>query len=112
VIFGSPTVTAAELERGTGWSVTREGLCKGDRCIPIAPAADGTIAVDAIAAALGAPLVADDGSGLFAVGPESGGRALVSATAPDLELSDLDGRTFHLSSLIGQKVLLVAWAPL
>ena len=50
--------------------------------------------------------------GLWAVGPESlGGRALVTAQAPELVLPDLDGNEFRLSSLRGQKVLLVAWAP-
>jgi peroxiredoxin len=40
-----------------------------------------------------------------------GGRALVSAEAPELVLDDLEGREFRLSSLRGQKVVLVAWAP-
>ena len=45
-------------------------------------------------------------------GPESlGDRALLSAQAPELVLDDLDGRPFWLSSLRGQEVLLVAWAP-
>jgi peroxiredoxin len=35
---------------------------------------------------------------------------LTTATAPDLVLPDADGNPFHLSSLRGQKVLLVAWA--
>ena len=49
---------------------------------------------------------------LWAIGPESfGGRALVSAQAPELVLDDLDGNSFALSSLRGQKVLVVSWAP-
>ena len=55
---------------------------------------------------------ADEASGLRAVGPESlGGRALVTAEAPELVLEDLDGEEFRLSSLRGKKVVLVAWAP-
>jgi peroxiredoxin len=30
--------------------------------------------------------------------------------APELELPDLSGRSFALSSLRGQKVVLIAWA--
>jgi hypothetical protein len=56
--------------------------------------------------------VHDEDAGLWALGPESlGDRALLSAQAPDLVLAALDGRPFRLSSLRGQKVLLVAWAP-
>ena len=50
--------------------------------------------------------------GLWALGPETlGGRALTTADASDLRLSDLDGKDFHITSLRGQKVLVVAWAP-
>jgi hypothetical protein len=65
-----------------------------------------------LAAALGLPLVRDDAAGLWALGPEAlGGRTLASAVAPELTLPTLDGTPFSLSSLRGQKVLLVAWAP-
>jgi hypothetical protein len=56
------------------------------------------------------PLVRDERRPLWALGAEAGGRALVTATAPDLELPDASGAPFRLSSLRGQKVLLVAWA--
>ena len=50
-------------------------------------------------------LVHDDELALWALGPESfGGRALVTAEAPELVLDDLDGNEFRLSSLRGQKV--------
>ena len=49
---------------------------------------------------------------VWAVGPAHvGGRTLVSAEAPELTLPDLDGNPFQLSSLRGQKVLMVAWSP-
>ena len=59
---------------------------------------------------LGMPLVHDEPTGLWCLGPEAGGRALTDAHAPDLVLPDIDGREFHLRSLRGSKVLLVAWA--
>ena len=68
------------------------------------------IALEAVATALGTPLVHDERHGLWALGAESGGHALVTATAPDLELPDADGRPFRLASLLGRKVLLIAWA--
>src|SRR5438270_232256 len=59
----------------------------------------------------GAPLVHDEERGLYAIGPSTvSGRALATAEAPELELPDLNGNPFKLSSLRGQKVLLVAWA--
>ena len=57
-------------------------------------------------------LVHDHEQGVWALGPESiSGHALVTAEAPELVLDDIDGTEFRLSSLRGQKVVLVAWAP-
>jgi hypothetical protein len=55
-------------------------------------------------------LVHDPEHGLWALGPESGGRALLSARMPDLTLPDRAGKQFSLRSLLRLKVLLVAWA--
>jgi hypothetical protein len=61
---------------------------------------------------MGLPLVGDPDHGIWALGPwAGGGRALVSAGAPDLVLPDVDGHAFRLSSLRGQKVLILSWAP-
>jgi hypothetical protein len=56
--------------------------------------------------------VADTEHGIWALGPETAvtGRALTTAVAPELVLPTVDGDAFRLSSLRGQKVLLVAWA--
>ena len=56
------------------------------------------------------PLVHDEAAGLWSLGPESGGKALTTATAPDFELPDRHGQPFRLSSLRGRKVLLLTWA--
>ena len=56
------------------------------------------------------PLISDDAHGLHVLGPASGGRALTTAAVPDIDLMDLDGNPFQLSTLHGRKVLLVAWA--
>jgi len=56
--------------------------------------------------------VHDADEGLWSIGPESlGGRTLATAVAPELVLPDFDGNEFRLSSLRGQKVVLLAWAP-
>lgn len=105
-------ITAESFEAATGWAAKPEGMCKGDACVPVpgAVAADGAIDVAAVADRLGMALVTDDTSGVWALGPESGGRALTTATAPDIELPDVDGNPFNLSAMHGRKVLLVAWA--
>lgn len=90
-----------------------EGLCKGNLCVPLPPgvAKDGRIDAAVLDQRLGMPLVHDDEEAVWALGPESiGGRALTTAVAPELTLPDVDGVEFSLSSLRGQKVVLVAWA--
>jgi hypothetical protein len=110
VILRSRELDREELARETGWRVEERGLCRGEVCVPFT-AGDGPVEVKDVAAALGMPVVEDAATGLIALGPRFGGRALGSAAAPALVLPDLEGRAFALSSLRGQKVLLVAWAP-
>jgi hypothetical protein len=100
----------AELERATGWTLKPEGLCRGDRCIPFPNETGGALPLADVARALGMPLVVEEASGLWALGPAASGKALETAVLPDIELPDVDGKPFRLASLRGQKVLLVAWA--
>jgi hypothetical protein len=112
VILDSLIVDAAAFAERTGWVAKPEGLCKADLCVPAAGAdrGDGTLEVNVLADRLRMPLVHDEIYGVWAIGPESGGRALASAQAADPELITADGNPFKLSSLHGRKVLLVAWA--
>jgi len=112
MILESLTVSPEEFARQTGWTSKPEGMCKGDVCVPAAEAVmeDGQLSVSAVADRLRMPLVSDELHGVHALGPESGGRALTTAVVPEIELPDLDGNPFRLSSLHGRKVLLVAWA--
>ena len=74
--------------------------------------AQGIVDVSIVAERLGMPIVHDAEMGLWALGPASmSGRALATAVAPELELPDLDGNLFQLSSLRGKKVVIVSWAP-
>lgn len=97
--------------RQTGWEIKPEGACKGERCVPLGAAIGGEqFNIRTLAARLNMPLVGDQASGLWSLGPEAGGRALESVEMPDLRLPDLNGTIFDVGSLRGTKVLLVAWA--
>ena len=95
-----------ELETRTGWSVKPEGACRDEMCIPLPRPFD----VRDLASRLGMALLYDEPHSLWALGPESGGRALHSAQLPDVVLPDRNARDFALRSLRGTKVFMVAWA--
>ena len=111
MILTSLELDPKEFEHRTGWALKPEGACKGDTCVPL-PDESGSAPLDArtIAQRLGMPLVHDGDAGVWCLGPEALGHALTTAQAPDLILPDYQGKPFALSSLRGQKVLLVAWA--
>ncbi|MGH9300377.1 MAG: peroxiredoxin family protein [Acidimicrobiales bacterium] len=112
MLLESLEVDPVELHARTGWALKPEGLCKGPVCAPLPPEAltNSRIKADTLVQRLGMALVADEEHGRWALGPESGGRALTTAQAPDLELPRLDGTMFRLSSLRGHKVVVAAWA--
>jgi hypothetical protein len=114
VLTSSLETEASAFEEATGWAIKPEGACRGDICVPLPPETRlgrDRLRLDLLAQRLGAPVVHDEQHGLWAVGPPTvSGRALSTAEAADLELPDVDGNVFKLSSLRGQKVLLVAWA--
>lgn len=103
-----PHGLAAQL----GWKLEPEGLCRGDRCVPLPAAARGPGDIDAraLARALGMAVVEEPSHGLLALGPESDGPALGDARLPDLVLPDRHGRPFALRSLRGTRFVMVAWA--
>jgi hypothetical protein len=110
VLLDRLDISEAEFADQTGWEMKPEGACQGEVCVPLASA--GPFDVLGVAERLCMAVVEDEEAGWWAFGPGSlGGRALLSAEAPDLVLPDLDGEMFRLSSLRGQKVMLVSWAP-
>jgi len=109
VILDRLDIDADSFAAGTGWAIKPEGACKGEICVPLPR---GELDLVDTAERLGMALVHDAATGVWALGPESlTGRTLVSAEAPDVVLTDMDGNDFHLDSLRGQKVVIVSWAP-
>jgi hypothetical protein len=112
MILKSLEVDAKAFEVRTGWTLKPEGACKGDICVPFPqdPAQRGKLDARTIAERLGMPLIHDADAQVWCLGPEVRGHALTSAKAPELELPDWAGKEFRLSSLRGQKVLIVTWS--
>jgi hypothetical protein len=114
MIITGERVDRESFEVGTGWALKPEGACQGDICVPLPADAvtDSRVDVPVVAGRLGMAIVDDEATGLRAVGPASvAGRALTTAQAPELVLPDINGDEWRLSSLLGQKVVLVSWAP-
>jgi hypothetical protein len=114
VITTEERVPLSDFETATGWELKPEGACRGELCVhlPGSVLDQGSVNVIAVAEHLRMPVVRDQTRGILALGPAVlAGRQLETAVAPELVLPDVEGRNFSLSSLRGQKVLLLAWAP-
>jgi hypothetical protein len=113
VITPTLEVERETLAARTGWEIKPQGACKGDVCVPLhGRLLDGdSVDMETLAPMLGMPIVHDEVHDVWAIGPESGGRALSTAVVPPITLPDLrTGEEFALASLRGRKVVLVAWA--
>jgi len=111
-------ISPVDLEKLSGWTLKREGVCKGSTCVPIPPGRESEFVSDgggfnlaALAQLLGETAVhSDDLSAWVVLEPLSSLRRIQSLAAPDFALPDLDGRLHRLSDYRGNKVFLVAWA--
>lgn len=110
MILHQPRVDRETFRDRTGWEVKPEGACRGDVCVPLPDQEGEWLQLDMLSQRLGMPVLHDETAGVWCLGPESFGRALQTAVAPDLCLPDWRGRNFELASLRGSKVLLLAWA--
>jgi hypothetical protein len=115
MLLTSTSIDPGDLLRETGWEIKPQGACKGDVCVPLPDDVrrdDGTLDAAHFAARMGMALLSDPDHGVSVLGPARSltGRALTTAMAPDLELPDLDGQLFRLSSLRGTKVAIISWA--
>ncbi len=112
MILKSLEVDPKALQERTGWTFKPEGACKGEVCVALPAGVSGADKLDArlLSERLGMPLIRDDDAGVWCLGPEAMGHALTTACAPELLLPDYAGEQFRLSSLRGQKVLIVTWS--
>ena len=113
VLLTTLSPAPAELFERTGWEAKPEGLCRGEVCVPAPDAqrTNGTIDVSIVAERLSMPLLRDESSGTWVLGPSAlSGRALDTAVVPPLSLTAFDGTPFDFSSLLGRKIILAAWA--
>src|SRR2546421_394130 len=111
MILTSLEVDKDEFERRTGWAIKPEGACQGTICVPLPDAGETKVDARMLSERLGMPLVADEKNGVWSLGPATlTGKALTTAEAPELVLPDWKGEDFRMSTLRGQKVLLLAWA--
>ena len=104
------------LREALGWQLRAEGLCRGDRCVPVrdrdALLGERGIDLEVLADVLELPLVVDAEAGAAALGTAHADRAAVleSLEAPDFALPDANGRLHSLSDYRGKKVLLIVYA--
>ena len=107
-------LSPGDLLTATGWERKPQGLCRGDRFVPLPPQRERADAfnIAAFARYLGQPVVHDDALDVWAFGEAPADRrsALLSLHAPDFELPDLDGKLHALRDYRGMKVLLLSWA--
>lgn len=114
---------ADAIAAATGWQWKPEGLCQGDVCLPLSPAARAQLVRDdpgrpprldiaGFWRMTGQPVVHDDTRTTWVLGAGADQRraALQTLEAPDFALPDLAGAVHRLSDFRGRKVLLATWA--
>ncbi|RMH75781.1 MAG: hypothetical protein D6683_10905 [Actinomyces sp.] len=113
---GRMVVDGDEVAAATGWTLQARGLCRGEVCIPLAGRAltddEGRLDLGALCDVLDRPWLVDPTRAVAAVGVPRATRraALTDRRAPDLELTDLEGRSRRLEEFAGRRRLLVAFA--
>ncbi len=113
MITTTPTVAPTEWEAATGWHLETQGMCLGDRCVPVAgvTASDGSLDLEEVAKRTGRVVVHDELHGLWAVGPEANAPVLSSTELPRLLLEDRAGNQVDLRTFLGKRMVIHAWAP-
>jgi hypothetical protein len=107
-------MSAADAATVTGWTLKPEGMCRGERCVPLPSVAvkGNDVDLEAFWQKLGGPVIASQDGDVWALGAPADERnaALEGLQAPDFTLPDVDGTPRSLSQLRGKKVFLATWA--
>ncbi len=114
-------LSATDLAAATDWEIKPEGICRAEVCVPVVgdraamvrdDGAEAALNLAAFARYMGQPVAHDDDAGAWYFGaPSSDAQTrMLTLTAPDFALPDLDGRVHRLSDHRGKKVFLLAWA--
>ncbi len=107
-----------DLGLAIGFELKPEGACFEDVCIPVPNALyveqDGRTWFDLTAFAdhIGQPYVADLAERVwsFAEVPAKRDNMMLNAKAPDIEITDRQGRVVRMADLKGKKALIVTWS--
>jgi hypothetical protein len=107
-----------DLTRINGFELKPQGACYEDVCVPITKAllveqhGEKWFDLAAFADLIGQPYVADLEDRVWSFGemPAKRERLLVDAMAPDLEVTDRQGKVVRLADLKGKKALIVTWS--
>jgi hypothetical protein len=109
-------LNTSALTAATGWELKREGMCRGDVCVPIPPnRADEFVQgerfnVHAFADHLDQPVIHEPRATAWVIGEAAAARtSRLMGEAPDFELPDVSGAMHRLSDHRGKKVLVVTW---
>ncbi len=111
-------ISRSVLGELTGWHLKPEGLCKGEVCTVLDPAAsekwvEGELVhASALWESLGRPVLRDSDATTWMLGEAASDRSrgLASLEAPDFTLPDIEGKLHSLSDFRGKKVFLATWA--
>ena len=113
-VDGPPSIPADRLADATGWTLEPSGYCRGEVCVPHRGSgdADGRVALEAVAAALDAPIVCDAETPAVVMGEQRAQRALAlkGAQLPPFEFPDLAGVPQHSAQWANKKKVLVVFA--
>jgi hypothetical protein len=114
-------VSASDLVAATDWEIKPEGICRDELCVPIVgerlamlreSGAEPALNLAAFARYMGQAVAHDDATAAWYFGvPSSDAQTrMLTLTAPDFELPDLQGHMHRLLDHRGKKVFLLAWA--
>ena len=112
-------ITFEDLRKKFGWTMSPEGICHGQQCVPVPAGRKSEFVRDgdwfnlaAFCRLLGNAVVHSDDFSTWVfheAGSEPRG-GTQPREAPDFALPDIDGRVHYLADYRGNKVFLFAWA--